>query len=713
MVAAARAAREAGAEWLGVATLDEALALRGGRRHRPDARAGWRCRARTTPPPSRPGSTSPRTPAPSSTRSPPRPAGRRSPGCSSRSTPGSPAAAPPRGLAGPVRARRATAEEDGCVRVTGIWSHFACSDEPEHPANDAQEAAFREACALAEDAGLDPEVRHLANSAGALLRPGARFDLVRCGIATLRPRPAPGRRHRRRSAWCPAMTVRARLALVKRIAGRRRRLLRPHLDAAERTPRSALVPVGYGEGVPARRRQPRRGLASAGTRRPVRGRVCMDQFVVDLGDDERGGRRRGRAVRRRRPTASRRRTDWAEAVRHDQLRDRHPDRRPLDPPHRRRRGDADVSAAPPRPDVRRRGRRRWPRPAPPPGVAHRRRVDRPPRRSRRRVRLGSLRSDPITWSPRTAYALHVEVDELPRRGRRAPAHHGRREQLTVVFVHGYALNLDCWHFQRAGYRGQVPHGVLRPALARPVGPLRARSTPRSTSSATTCCRSSTQVVPEGRSSSSATRWAGWRSSPSPSSTPSCSATGRRRRADLHHRRRAATPPDPVAAGSPTGFGGDVAPRLMAALAAAPRSSTGLRRRGQDIGDRGHRPVRVRRRRPGRYVEFLDEMLAGDAVRRGRGVLPELRRPRQVRASSTPSSGVPTTIICGTEDKITSIGHSRKMHQHIAGSQLVECEGAGHMVIIERHEQVNAALDQLIASADRAAGAVRGWHAALE
>ena len=66
--------------------------------------------------------------------------------------------------------------------------------------------------------------------------------------------------------------------------------------------------------------------------------------------------------------------------------------------------------------------------------------------------------------------------------------------------------------------------------------------------------------------------------------------------------------------------------------------------------------------------------------------------------------VPTTVICGTDDKITSIGHSRKLHDRIAGSTLLECEGAGHMVILERHDQVNAALDQLISAAAERVGA---------
>jgi pimeloyl-ACP methyl ester carboxylesterase len=68
------------------------------------------------------------------------------------------------------------------------------------------------------------------------------------------------------------------------------------------------------------------------------------------------------------------------------------------------------------------------------------------------------------------------------------------------------------------------------------------------------------------------------------------------------------------------------------------------------------------------------------------------------------SVVPTTIICGTEDKLTSIGHARKLHAHIAGSSLLECEGAGHLVIMERHDDVNHELDRLLAAAGERADA---------
>ena len=67
--------------------------------------------------------------------------------------------------------------------------------------------------------------------------------------------------------------------------------------------------------------------------------------------------------------------------------------------------------------------------------------------------------------------------------------------------------------------------------------------------------------------------------------------------------------------------------------------------------------------------------------------------------------VPTAIICGTEDKITSVGHSRKLHSRIPGSSLLECEGAGHMVLLERHKEVTAELDDLISLAQTAGCAV--------
>jgi alanine racemase len=166
--------------------------------------------------------------------------------------------------------------------VTGVWSHFACSDEPDHPANQRQEAAFRDALDGAERAGLRPEVRHLANSAGALLRPSSRFDLVRCGIASYGLDPAPGLSPD--LGLEPAMTVVAPLALTKRLA-RGSGVSYGHTWVAPGETRVGLVPLGYGDGVP-RHAGNTAEVWVDGKRRPVRGRICMDQFVVDLGDDE-------------------------------------------------------------------------------------------------------------------------------------------------------------------------------------------------------------------------------------------------------------------------------------------------------------------------------------------------------------------------------------------------------------------------------------------
>jgi alanine racemase len=181
-----------------------------------------------------------------------------------------------------TRARRG--EEDGHWRVTGIWSHFSSSDEPDDPANEDQEKLFAEALDVAEAHGLQPEVRHLANSAAAILRPSSRLDLVRCGIASFGLDPAPGVTPD--IGLRPAMTARAGLAMVKHIeAGAAVSYGRTWI--ADHSTTLGLVPVGYGDGLP-RVGGNRAEVQVAGRRRPVRGQICMDQLVVDLDGDDPG-----------------------------------------------------------------------------------------------------------------------------------------------------------------------------------------------------------------------------------------------------------------------------------------------------------------------------------------------------------------------------------------------------------------------------------------
>ena len=309
MVEVARAARQAGAEWLGVATIDEALALRVA------GDTGRLLCWLTVPGEDHAAAVAADVDVTAYTRAEldeiavavaeaDRPARLQLKVDTGLSRGGAPIDTWP-----DLVAAARQGEREGLWTVTGLWSHFAASDEPDHPANDAQEAVFREALAVAEEAGLRPEVRHLANSAAAILRPSSRFDLVRVGLASYGLDPAPG--HTRDLGLVPAMTARASLALSKAIpAGAS--VSYGHTWTAETPTTVGLVPVGYGDGVPRHASNVGHVLVD-GKQRVIRGRVCMDQFVVDLGGDELaagddvvlfGSGRHGE------PTAQ----DWAEAA---------------------------------------------------------------------------------------------------------------------------------------------------------------------------------------------------------------------------------------------------------------------------------------------------------------------------------------------------------------------------------------------------------------
>jgi alanine racemase len=171
----------------------------------------------------------------------------------------------------------AKAERAGRIDVVAVWSHLACADEPGHPSVDHQAKRFEEAYLAARAAGLKP-LRHLANSAATLSRPDLCLDLVRVGIAMYGLNPLPQKEDLR-----PAMSFRSSVALTRRIpAGES--VSYGHTWTAERDTTLALVPAGYADVVP-RSLSGRMSVWLAGRRRPVVGRVCMDQIVVDCGDD--------------------------------------------------------------------------------------------------------------------------------------------------------------------------------------------------------------------------------------------------------------------------------------------------------------------------------------------------------------------------------------------------------------------------------------------
>jgi alanine racemase len=179
----------------------------------------------------------------------------------------------------------AKAEADGAVRVVGLWSHFAFADGgADHPVNGRQAGVFAEALEVAARAGLRPEVRHLANSAATLTAPATHYDLVRPGIAVYGLSPVPDQGSAADFGLRPAMTLTSTVALVKRVpAGSGVSYL--HRYTAARETGLALVPLGYADGVP--RSATNVGpVQLAGRRRTIAGTVCMDQFLLDVGDDD-------------------------------------------------------------------------------------------------------------------------------------------------------------------------------------------------------------------------------------------------------------------------------------------------------------------------------------------------------------------------------------------------------------------------------------------
>jgi len=173
----------------------------------------------------------------------------------------------------------AKAQADGHLEVVGAWSHFVYADAPGHPTIDRQLDAFRDGLAVAERLGVTPRYRHIANSAATLTRPDAHFDLVRPGIAVYGLSPVAGDTFGLR----PAMTARARVMLTKRVpAGQGVSYGHTYTTTAETT--LAVVPLGYADGIP-RAVSNKAPILLAGAHRTIAGRVCMDQVVLDCGDD--------------------------------------------------------------------------------------------------------------------------------------------------------------------------------------------------------------------------------------------------------------------------------------------------------------------------------------------------------------------------------------------------------------------------------------------
>mgnify|MGYP001765274925 CR=1 FL=1 len=304
--------------------------------------------------------------------------------------------------------------------------------------------------------------------------------------------------------------------------------------------------------------------------------------------------------------------------------------------------------------------------------------------------FGDLRAPTLKIVTDDGIDLHAEVDEAPQ---------AENTELTVVFVHGYTLNLDCWHFQRAAFRG----------LVRTVY-YDQRSHGRSARSAGQNCT----IAQLGQDLKRVVET----TAPGPVVVVGHSMGG------MSVISMAQQFPelfgDKVVGSAliSTTAGGLDPGRIIFPMVPLGLGATAVNRAVRML-DRGHRVVDRARAAGHRLAQVVtDQYSFGDGVPRSYNdfVFKMIdSTPFEVVADFYPAfasldhfghldalAQAPCTIICGTEDKMTRIGHSRKLHSRIHGSDLYEAVGAGHMVLLERHDDVNAELEELM---NRASGVV--------
>ena len=177
-----------------------------------------------------------------------------------------------------IFARAAALQASGDIRVRGIFSHLSNTSSTDDA---RQKGVFQQALAEALAAGLDPEFRHIASTQAAIDKPEYRFDMVRIGIG-LYGLPAADSMDAAALGLRPVMQLEAEVAAVRRVpAGTG--VSYGYIHRTTRDTTLALVPLGYADGVP--RSASNRGEVSINGRRcPVVGRIAMDQFLVDVGE---------------------------------------------------------------------------------------------------------------------------------------------------------------------------------------------------------------------------------------------------------------------------------------------------------------------------------------------------------------------------------------------------------------------------------------------
>ena len=169
------------------------------------------------------------------------------------------------------------------VNVVGVFSHFARADEPDEKQNKEQLERFNTMVADFEKIGVNPPIKHLSNSAATLKNPAAYFNLVRTGISLYGLSPDVSTLGSSKNlSLKPVMQLRAKLHLVKSVpAGSAVGYGATAITKVQT--KLGVVAMGYADGIP--RIAKDAGVFINGKKAPIIGRVSMDQFVVDLGAD--------------------------------------------------------------------------------------------------------------------------------------------------------------------------------------------------------------------------------------------------------------------------------------------------------------------------------------------------------------------------------------------------------------------------------------------
>ncbi|KAA1428031.1 alpha/beta hydrolase [Nocardioides antri] len=320
------------------------------------------------------------------------------------------------------------------------------------------------------------------------------------------------------------------------------------------------------------------------------------------------------------------------------------------------------------------------------------------RRAGEDIAFGSLRSTPITVVADDGVPLHVEVDEVDAATVLNLAHsrlfrRSTTPDATVVFVHGFCLNLDCWHFQRAAYRN-----LVRTVFYDQRSHGRSGRSDREHSTIDQLGRDLKAVldatVPDGPVVLVGHSMGGMSIVALVEQFPEVVGDRVIGVGLISTTAGGLDPSRMLLPMLPARLSGAIAGRAVRTLHRGHRVVDGFRRLGRSVATVATDQFAFGGEVPQGYVEFVDEMLSATPFEVVADFFPgfsSLDKFHTVEALGR----VPTSVICGTNDKLTSIGHSRKLHSRIPGSRLLECEGAGHMVLFERHDLVNSELDQLI------------------